>query len=98
MQFLECRRRGLLILPHLDIVIDMAALGVDVRRPDLVVPCALDHKLSVKLLSELLVAIADGPLNVPALKSVAGLAGKVVLIAQVRLMSMWRIDAIVATS
>ena len=62
---------------------------------DTFVDSSLDQ---VKLLSELLVAIADGPLNVPALKSVAGLAGKVVLIAQVRLMSMWRIDAIVATS
>ncbi len=44
----------------------------------------------VKLLSELLGAVADGPLNVPMLKGVSTLAGKLVAIAQVRRVCVWR--------
>lgn len=38
----------------------------------------------VKLLTDILSAVADGPLNLPGLKSVAALAGRVVTVAQVR--------------
>ena len=52
----------------------------------------------VKLLTDILVAIADGSLNLPALKTVAALAGKVVAIAQVCDSGVWRAVEDVARS
>ena len=55
------------------------------RTPRTPPSSTVDRRLDqVKLLSSILAAVADGPLNVPVLKSVAQLTEKIVTITQVR--------------